>query len=82
MSTPYKKHLIDAKVYLRPNGGWGAEALIYREHGSYGTEKVFAVPGTFGKKERAVDAAVILAKQKIDEGYDDSGGVEDTDPNP
>ena len=78
MTIVYKRHLIDPKAYERPGGaGWGAETCVYREHGPYGTDSVFPVRGTFENKEKAIEAATAVAKQKIDEGYDDTIAVRD-----
>jgi hypothetical protein len=75
MSIAYKKHLIDHRVYSRPVGGWSAEAMVYREHGSFGTDSVFPALGTFDSREEAIEAAIALGKKMVDEGYDDSKAV-------
>jgi len=78
MGEHYKGNIIDTKAYERADGkGWKYEFYIYREHGSYGAVTRFFSETTYSTQEEAVKAALAAAKQKVDQGYDDSGAVED-----
>jgi len=71
----HKGHTINAKTHKQTDGRWKYELFIYREHGSYGTDARFIGQTAYDSEQQCIDAAIAVAKRKIDDGYDDSKAV-------
>jgi hypothetical protein len=77
MGTHYREHIIDPRAYERADGnGWTAEVYVFRKSSNKDTQ--FNLVGTFESREKAIEDALAVGKKKVDEGYDDSIEVQDT----
>ena len=66
----YKGHVIEAmSLELWDNPGFVSQLFIERHDGEGVTVTQFFVPGVFVSDEAALQATVLAARRKIDNGY-------------
>jgi|GEM_PF-3637393 len=70
MTTRYKNHLIDPRVYeLRDRDGFTAEVYVHDLRRETETQ-FFVRPSVFPSKEMAEQAAMQAGRHAVDQGYD------------
>jgi hypothetical protein len=65
----YQGLVIEARVYQRKAGGFSVEISIEDHDASGVGKKKFYIPDSFEAPESAIDLALTIAQQKIDEGH-------------